>query len=85
MQSFSMPLVVHIYNILTTSRPELIWTAVGQLSVFNVSTIPRAGFRARFAIPVLNFIDGMSKMAVPVVSDPVPAVVGTWAHDECLG
>ena len=47
--------------------------------VFSVSTIPRTGFIARFAIPVLNAIEVMSRMAVPVVSEPVPAVVGT-AH-----
>lgn len=43
----------------------------------KVSTMPRVGFSARFAIPVLNDIDVMSKIAVPVVSAPVPAVVGT--------
>lgn len=52
-------------------------TAVGQVSVFNVSTIPRIGLMARFAIPVLKFREVMSRIAVPVVSDPVPAVVGT--------
>lgn len=53
------------------------WTAVGQLSVLYVSTIPRVGFIMRLAIPVLKDMDGMSKIAVPVVSEPVPAVVGT--------
>ena len=48
-----------------------------QERVFSVSTIPSMGFIARFAIPVLNAIDVMSKIAVPVVSEPVPAVVGT--------
>ena len=52
-------------------------TAVGQVSVFSVSTIPRTGFIARLAIPVLKFLEVMSNIAVPVVSDPVPAVVGT--------
>ena len=52
-------------------------TAVGQVSVFSVSTIPRMGFIARLAIPVLKFLEAMSRIAVPVVSDPVPAVVGT--------
>jgi hypothetical protein len=52
-------------------------TAVGQLSVLAVSTMPKAGFMERLAIPVLKDRDVMSKMAVPVVSDPVPAVVGT--------
>ena len=52
-------------------------TAVGQVSVFSVSTIPRTGFIARLAIPVLKFLEVMSRIAVPVVSEPVPAVVGT--------
>lgn len=39
--------------------------------------MPSIGFIARFAIPVLNDMDVMSRIAVPVVSDPVPAVVGT--------
>jgi len=52
-------------------------TAVGHVSVFSVSTIPRIGFIARFAIPVLKFLEVISNIAVPVVSDPVPAVVGT--------
>ena len=39
--------------------------------------MPNAGFIERLAIPVLNERDVMSRMAVPVVSDPVPAVVGT--------
>lgn len=45
--------------------------------MFSVSTIPRTGFIARLAIPVLKFLEAMSKIAVPVVSEPVPAVVGT--------
>lgn len=52
-------------------------TSVGQLSVFAVSTTPNTGLRARFAIPVLKAREVTSKMAAPVVSDPVPAVVGT--------
>lgn len=39
------------------------------------------GFKALLAIPVLKFRDGISRMAVPVVSDPVPAVVGTRRMD----
>jgi hypothetical protein len=38
---------------------------------------PNVGLRARLAMPVLNDIEVMSRIAVPVVSDPVPAVVGT--------
>jgi hypothetical protein len=53
------------------------WTSVGQLSVFAVSTTPNIGLRARFAIPVLKAREVTSKIAVPVVSEPVPAVVGT--------
>ena len=39
--------------------------------------MPSVGFIARFAMPVLKDFDVMSRMAVPVVSEPVPAVVGT--------
>jgi hypothetical protein len=39
--------------------------------------MPNVGFMARLAMPVLNDREVMSKIAVPVVSDPVPAVVGT--------
>ena len=38
--------------------------------------MPRTGFIARLAIPVLKERDVMSRIAVPVVSEPVPAVVG---------
>ena len=53
------------------------WTTAGQVSVFKVSAIPRTGLIARLEIPVLKFLEVMSKIAVPVVSEPVPAVVGT--------
>jgi hypothetical protein len=53
-------------------------TAVGQDSVLKVSTIPSVGFNARLAMPVLKDLEVMSRIAVPVVSEPVPAVVGTW-------
>lgn len=39
--------------------------------------MPRVGRRALDAIPVLNLSEGISTMAAPVVSEPVPAVVGT--------
>ena len=39
--------------------------------------MPSVGFRARWAMPVFALLDTRSKMAEPVVSDPVPAVVGT--------
>lgn len=41
------------------------------------SQIPRVGLRLRWAMPVLAFLETRSKIAVPVVSEPVPAVVGT--------
>ena len=39
--------------------------------------MPSVGFMLRWAMPVLAFFSTRSKMAVPVVSEPVPAVVGT--------
>ena len=39
--------------------------------------MPRVGLSARWAMPVLARLETRSKMAVPVVSEPVPAVVGT--------
>ena len=53
------------------------WTAVGQESVLRMSTMPNTGLRAREAMPVLKDLEVMSTMAAPVVSEPVPAVVGT--------
>ena len=38
------------------------------------------GFIARPTIPVLKFLEVMSKIAAPVVSEPVPAVVGTTGN-----
>ena len=49
---------------------------MGHDSVFIVSTIPKAGFKARFDMPVLKEREVISSIAVPVVSEPVPAVVG---------
>lgn len=60
-------------------------TSVGQLSVFAVSTTPNTGLRARFAIPVLKAREVTSKMAAPVVSEPVPAVVGTENGSDDIG
>jgi hypothetical protein len=45
--------------------------------VFSGSHMPIVGLRARCAIPVFALFATRSKIAVPVVSDPVPAVVGT--------
>lgn len=47
------------------------------MRVFRGSHIPRVGFRLRCAIPVFARFETRSKIAVPVVSEPVPAVVGT--------
>jgi hypothetical protein len=58
------------------SRPDDKWTLRGHVSVFRLSTIPSIGLSAREAMPVLKRSEGMSTMADPVVSEPVPAVVG---------
>ena len=47
------------------------------VSVFNVLTIPRTDFIAWLAIPVLNPLEVISTITTPLVSEPVPAVVGT--------
>lgn len=47
------------------------------MRVFRGSHIPNVGLRARWAMPVFAFLATRSKMAVPVVSLPVPDVVGT--------
>lgn len=60
----------------SVSSPELRWTFRGHVSVLRGSTIPSIGLSALDAIPVLNRSEGMSTMAEPVVSLPVPAVVG---------
>jgi hypothetical protein len=62
---------------LSTSRPEQAATIGGSVRVVSGSTMPSAGRRVRWAIPVLACISSRSKMATPVVSLPVPAVVGT--------
>ena len=69
--------------VLTTSKPVLICTALGHESVFIGSTIPSSGRNALLAIPVLKLREGMSRMAVPVVSEPVPAVV--WSNNREIG
>ena len=45
--------------------------------MLRMSTTPRVGLSALDAIPVLNDREVISRMAAPVVSEPVPAVVGT--------
>lgn len=52
------------------------WTLRGHVAVLCESTMPSSGLSAREAMPVLNRSEGMSTMAEPVVSEPVPAVVG---------
>ena len=61
---------------LSTSSPVHAATSGGRLRVLSESMIPRAGRSIRLAIPVLACISTRSKIAVPVVSLPVPAVVG---------
>lgn len=61
-----------------TSRPALIATSRGHVAVLFKSTIPNVGLSAREAIPVLNDFEGISRMAVPVVSEPVPWSVRMW-------
>ena len=51
-------------------------TGAGKLRVFSGSRSPRVGFNRRLAIPVLACMRVKSKMLTPVVSLPVPAVVG---------
>ena len=53
--------------------------------VLRVSTIPNVGFIARLAMPVLKDLLVISKIAVPVVSEPVPAVVGTMEKSDSNG
>ena len=60
-----------------TSRPDDACTAEGIVRVFRGSQIPKVGFKVRCAMPVFAFLATRSNIAVPVVSDPVPAVVGT--------
>ena len=61
----------------STSRPDEACTAEGIVRVLRGSQIPKVGLRARCAIPVFTFLATKSNIAVPVVSLPVPAVVGT--------
>jgi len=56
--------------------------------VFKGSTIPSVGFKFLWAIPVFARFDTRSNIAVPVVSEPVPAVVGTAMRGfslPCMG
>lgn len=59
----------------STSRPAATATSDGHDAVLRRSTIPKVGLSAREAIPVLNCREGISRIAVPVVSEPVPYVM----------
>jgi hypothetical protein len=50
--------------------------AGGIVRVFSGSSNPSVGFNRRLAMPVFACIRLRSKMLTPVVSLPVPAVVG---------
>ena len=65
------------------SYPLKAATLSGMVRVCRGSTKPSRGLRARLAIPVLAPSSSKSKMATPVVSLPVPAVVGTRKF-KCL-
>ena len=62
---------------LRTSSPLDAATCGGMVFVFSGSRRPSVGLSRRLAIPVLACISVRSKMLTPVVSLPVPAVVGT--------
>ena len=51
-------------------------TVFGSVRVLVGSTRPTVGRSARWAMPVLARISRKSKIATPVVSLPVPVVVG---------
>lgn len=58
------------------SSPLEAATCEGSVRVFSGSSNPMVGFSRRLAMPVLACIRLRSKMLTPVVSLPVPAVVG---------
>lgn len=60
----------------STSSPDEAVIAGGRVWVFTGSMMPSVGLRLRWEMPVLVLEETMSKIAVPVVSEPVPAVVG---------
>ena len=61
---------------LRMSSPLDAATAAGSVRVFSGSTRPSVGLSRRLAMPVLACSRVRSKMLTPVVSLPVPAVVG---------
>ena len=61
---------------LRMSRPLEAATCGGIVRVLSGSSSPSVGLRRRLAMPVLACRAVRSKMLTPVVSLPVPAVVG---------
>src|SRR5271166_4609450 len=61
---------------LMQSKPLAATTLRGSVAVTLGSTRATVGTRRREMMPVLALIDVRLKIAMPVVSDPVPAVVG---------
>ena len=61
---------------LRISRPLEAATCGGMLRVLSGSNRPKVGFKRRLAMPVLACMRLRSKILTPVVSLPVPAVVG---------
>ena len=61
----------------STSKPLQAATIFGSELVLSGSTRPTSGRSDRWAIPVFAPISLKSKIATPVVSLPVPIVVGT--------
>ncbi len=61
---------------LRMSSPLEAATSGGIVRVFSGSSRPMVGFSRRFAMPVFACSFVRSKMLTPVVSLPVPAVVG---------
>src|SRR5512142_2797129 len=60
----------------STSKPQAATTPPGRLSVVVGSTKARLGLSRGEAMPVFSPADFRSRIAMPVVSLPVPHVVG---------
>ena len=59
------------------SMPAAAVTSGGSVIVSSGSTTARVGRSRQWLMPVLTFIDRMSSTHIAVLSEPVPAVVGT--------
>jgi len=59
------------------SIPEAALTSAGRLMVSSGSMTASVGRSRQWLIPVFTFIDRMSITHIAVLSEPVPAVVGT--------